>query len=804
MAELIIKIGGDSRQFRSELDKISKETKELEEQLTSIAKASGIAFAAFSATILGTTLRFAEFEDKFGNVVTLLDEGSFQTKTLAAGIEELKDGVLALGSESGESFEILNQGLFDLISAGVPAEKAISTLRDATRLATAGATDTATAVKALAATLTAFGDEAGTSAEISEKFFIAQKFGVTTVGELATEFNKVAGLGKALGLSFDEVLASATALTANGAKPTAEAMTELKATMNAVILVQSKLPAESDAVRDALSLQNVKSRGLVESLNRLKEATGGDVVEMQRLLGSAEALSAVLSLTGSQSELVSKIMTKMGDDTNRASTFFDAFTVKNETSAKAQARLFVSLDRLAIIIGEKFAPAISVAANIVAKFVNAVAENDQIVKFGVAVLTAGAVVTGLVTALALGTIGFIKFKAAVQASTIATKAMKLGIQGLIGATGIGLLIILITEVALNWNTVWPIMQATFTAFANNVSSLAVSLGEIILGALSFNASLIAKGWSNLTKDLAQITEDFQNERAMQEQEANAQIESGRQEHKENLKGIEEEAKSEEDIRREEDMTFRMEQTANFEQQLNNLRIEMRNVDLTAEQKVILDKEKAHLDSLKRRKEAELKHGKSLADAMEFFRSAEVKGTQEALSNLSTLTRSKNKQVFEIGKLAAKANAIVNIARGVTLALAQGGGIFGPFLAGTVIAAGAVQLATINAQKFQGAQEGALVTGGIPGRDSVPILATPGELITPERNFADAIEGPARRRAQELLGATDEADTAATPGSTEVDVRVELSLKDELVEFVEAGMIERIRNGTSLLPEGALS
>ena len=212
-SELIVKIGADAKDYQSKLKKIGEQTKDLENQLKKTAKISGVAFAAGTASIVAATVASAKFESKFTDVVTLLDDASFSTKTLKEGVAGLKQGVLELGQESGESFESLNQALFDLISAGVPAEEAIDTLRITTELAAAGATETSVAVKALTATMTAFGDKAGDAQEISEKFFTAQKFGVTTVGELAQEFNKIAGLANTMGISFDESLASLSALT---------------------------------------------------------------------------------------------------------------------------------------------------------------------------------------------------------------------------------------------------------------------------------------------------------------------------------------------------------------------------------------------------------------------------------------------------------------------------------------------------------------------------------------------------------------------------------------------------------------
>lgn len=72
----------------------------------------------------------------------------------------------------------------------------------------------------------------------------------------------------------------------------------------------------------------------------------------------------------------------------------------------------------------------------------------------------------------------------------------------------------------------------------------------------------------------------------------------------------------------------------------------------------------------------------------------------------------NKQAFEAQKALQIAQAVMNVATGVTKALAQGG-IFGPILAGLVIAAGAAQIATIRSQKYQGRATGGLVQGNQP-------------------------------------------------------------------------------------------
>lgn len=98
--------------------------------------------------------------------------------------------------------------------------------------------------------------------------------------------------------------------------------------------------------------------------------------------------------------------------------------------------------------------------------------------------------------------------------------------------------------------------------------------------------------------------------------------------------------------------------------------------------------------------------------------------------LATLMTSKNKEVFEIGKTAAIAQAIINTSTGATKALEQGG-IYGALLAGAVVAAGAVQISNIKAQTFGGGGSVSAPSGSVP---TIPTggagsAATPSERDT---------------------------------------------------------------------------
>lgn len=810
--ELLIKINGNAKLFIDELDKVNRRTKDLQKGLVSVAKTSAIAFTALAGAVGVAVARFSAFEKTFTNVVTLLDKSSFSTKTLKDGIEGLRKGVIALGAKSGESFETLNVGLFNLVSAGVKADDAMDALTAATKLATAGATDTNTAVKALTATMTSFGEEAGTAQEIAEKFFTAQKFGVTTVGELATEFNKVGGIAKELGISFDETLASLSALTANGAKPTTVAATELRAVLNGLILVQGKLSKESFAVQDALSLENVKARGLSKSLELLKKATNGDVVEMQRLFGSVEALGAVLSLTGAQSNLVKIQLDAMSDATARAATFQDALAVKQATTERAMKRLKVSVDAIAVTFGEAFAPTVNAAADALSAIAQRVSEMDKSTVSAIATMVKWLIViTGLTTVLAVLALGYLKVKAGVIALNVAlglsSKVIKvynltllvgqrvlavfrLGmiaatttVRGFAAATGVGLALVAISLLITNFREVKAVVAGSLAAagniisnFAKNTSKIFGALGDFFLAVLAFDKNKIASSFISLG---AAVDDGFSKIGEGAAKAFNTAFD-------ESIAASDASGISEEDL-----------DAAEAELEKEKEKIDASNAQVFAgltEREIAqaeIDKAKAERLAARDKKSIkdEILHNKTIAQLNFALSSDEVKLAGETSGKLVALTQSKNKQVKAIGKAASLVQIGIKTAEGAISAYSALAGIpiVGPALggiaAGAVIAFGAEQAAAVTK-----AQGGGIVPAGPGGaRDRIPALLEPGEVVIPKALAPSFIQSVGRPE-------EDLTEDPTAGGQTEITI----AFRDDAFEIIEQKLLERRAIGIGTL------
>ena len=163
----------------------------------------------------------------------------------------------------------------------------------------------------------------------------------------------------------------------------------------------------------------------------------------------------------------------------------------------------------------------------------------------------------------------------------------------------------------------------------------------------------------------------------------------------------------------------------------------------------------------------------------------------ASENLVGLQQSTNDTLKTIGKIAAvvditvkTAQAAINIYEGFSTIP-----IIGPAL-GIAGAAAAVAFGAEQISAVVGANDGGLITGGTPGKDSVPALLTPGELVVPEKNFDQVVgavqaQGPGGSQSQivNLLQAIN--DKFSNPQQTIIqgDVMTDDSFINALVQKI---------------------
>jgi hypothetical protein len=187
-----------------------------------------------------------------------------------------------------------------------------------------------------------------------------------------------------------------------------------------------------------------------------------------------------------------------------------------------------------------------------------------------------------------------------------------------------------------------------------------------------------------------------------------------------------------------------------------------------------------------------KYGIAVATINQALHSDEVTGATSAANDLVALQNSKNATLKEIGKAAAieqivvqTATAAMNIFEGFS-SIPYVGYALGVAGAAAAIIYGGERIAEVT-----GAAEGGLMTGGIPGVDSIPVLAQQGELIAPKKNFEEVVGAVRTQRAggtdnSEMLQVLKSIDQkTSTPQQTVIqgDVHTDDSYVDALVRKI---------------------
>lgn len=212
------------------------------------------------------------------------------------------------------------------------------------------------------------------------------------------------------------------------------------------------------------------------------------------------------------------------------------------------------------------------------------------------------------------------------------------------------------------------------------------------------------------------------------------------------------------IREEMLQQYGMQNSTLTQKQLDEIRAQkMTELDVyrQIEKEKLQDKVKSDNEYLLNQK----KFGTAYATIYKMMHSEVYQGTKTAFGELAQLQQSSNSTLKGIGKVAAIANIVIKTAESAMNIYAGFSTIpiIGPAL-GTAGAAAAIAFGAEQIGKVNAAAQGAVVKGGVPGRDSVPFMLTPGELVTPSENFEEAIGSMrAAREAQKVGGTLGGAD-----------------------------------------------
>lgn len=284
----------------------------LRDGLTILSRSFGV--NAVGITSIGLAIRkgvtdFLDYSRALNDVRTIMDE---TTLSFAQADKNVRRVAISLGLSEID----VAAGLYQTLSAGVTdTAQAMIVLEGAAGLAVAGSASVAETVDLLTTTINAFNvDVTADSVEnLNDVLFETVRLAKTTVPELARSIGQIAPFAAQANVSLEETLGALAALTLGG-KKTSQAVVQLRQQFVTYFKAQEK---SKNAVKEinAVSGEQViqfdavalSAKGLVGTLEEVRDATGGNVDTIALLFPNIRALGSVLDLAGNQFERFKKI-----------------------------------------------------------------------------------------------------------------------------------------------------------------------------------------------------------------------------------------------------------------------------------------------------------------------------------------------------------------------------------------------------------------------------------------------------------------------------------------------------------------
>jgi len=345
----------------------------------SVSKAGNkflIAGTAMAAGLGVAIKKAGDFQEQMSFVATMLGD---QSEKYMPGFES---ALKRMSTTYGQSTATLSKGLYDILSASIPAEKAARFLEVSVRSAEAGFVEAGLTADALTTVVNAYSLGAEKAGDVSDWFFSIVEKGKTTMAELAPSIGLVLPLSKQLGVSLDEVGASLTVMTRAGIK-TDIAVTSLRSIMGAFLKPTKELAEETKKWGFESAQAAMKQLGMAGVLERLAKI---DSVRLPQMIEEKRALTGLLTILDKKNEFMADSITI----SERAGKT-DEMLAKRQDNLNVQMRkLKETVNILMVDVGTILIPVIKDLAERVVenidKFRDFVKENKGLIE-NVAILT---------------------------------------------------------------------------------------------------------------------------------------------------------------------------------------------------------------------------------------------------------------------------------------------------------------------------------------------------------------------------------------------------------------------------------
>lgn len=379
----------------------------------------------------------------------------------AEGFANLKGQVADLSKTLPIARDELANGLYQVISNGVPEDNWIDYLNKSAKASVGGIADLGETVKVTSTVIKNYGLAWDAAESVQDKIQLTAKNGVTSFEQLAQALPRVTANASTLGVSVDELLASFATLTGVSGN-TNEVATQMAAIFTALVKPSSEATEMAEKMGIEFNAASIKAAGglrnfLTQLDASVKEyAAANGVLEQEvyaKLFGSAESLRALTPLTNQLTEKFSENVDAMA---NSAGTINAAYNEMSSTGSATTQMLKNQLGAITDVVAGFVGGAMPILSftsqlGITAMSITSLVKTLKALNIQQGILTlrskAGGAAMLLFGLNASRSAAFTRvFSAALKSGAYSATAFKIALKGLMITTVVGAAIVAVTSV----------------------------------------------------------------------------------------------------------------------------------------------------------------------------------------------------------------------------------------------------------------------------------------------------------------------------------------------------------------------
>lgn len=412
------------------------------------------AISQISGALNGVTEESRSFSAAMNAANTMAGKSGEDFARLKGQVAELSKSIPVVRDE-------LANGLYQVISNGVPEDNWIAFLQKSAKASVGGIADLGETVKVTSTIIKNYDLSWDKAGDVQDKIQLTAKNGVTSFEQLAQALPRVTGNAATLGVSIDELMATFATLTGVSGN-TNEVATQMAAIFTALVKPSSEASKMAQQMGIEFDAAAIKAAGGMRNFltdldkNVKAYASKSGMLEQEiygKLFGSAESLRALGPLTG---QLAAKFNENVEAMKGSAGTIDDAFSIMSSSGAASLQILknkFAEVgDAIASTMGG-IMPVLNITAQIgntviaVSAMVSGLknlAKIQAIVKVRTMAMNAASLVWNA-TSVRMNALTQV-ISASFRGAAVSATTLKLAIQGLLISTGVGVAIVALTEV----------------------------------------------------------------------------------------------------------------------------------------------------------------------------------------------------------------------------------------------------------------------------------------------------------------------------------------------------------------------